>query len=65
MTKIAIASDHAGYHLKGVLIAHLKAEGYVLNDFGLQHFRTAITQTDKWKFGESQWFSEWSLFLTL
>jgi len=34
MTKIAIASDHAGYHLKMILIAHLKAEGHRLNDFG-------------------------------
>ncbi len=34
MTKIAIASDHAGYHLKGILIAHLKAKGHVVNDFG-------------------------------
>jgi ribose 5-phosphate isomerase B len=34
MTKIAIASDHAGYHLKEILIAHLKEAGYSINDFG-------------------------------
>lgn len=34
MIKIAIASDHAGYHLKGILIAHLKREGYSIADFG-------------------------------
>jgi ribose 5-phosphate isomerase B len=34
MKKIAIASDHAGYHLKAVLIAHLKEAGYCVNDFG-------------------------------
>ncbi|MBN1908051.1 MAG: ribose 5-phosphate isomerase B [Deltaproteobacteria bacterium] len=32
--KIAIASDHAGYHLKEVLIAHLTEAGYSVNDFG-------------------------------
>ncbi len=34
MAKIAIASDHAGYHLKKILIAHLKAAGHRINDFG-------------------------------
>jgi len=34
MKKIAIASDHAGYHLKAVLIAYLKEAGYSVNDFG-------------------------------
>lgn len=34
MSKIAIASDHAGYHLKEILIAHLKGAGYSVNDFG-------------------------------
>ena len=34
MTKIAIASDHAGYRLKEFLIAHLKAEGHMVNNFG-------------------------------
>ena len=34
MRKIAIASDHAGYHLKKVLIAHLEEAGYSINDFG-------------------------------
>jgi len=34
MKKIAIASDHAGYHLKAVLITHLKEAGYSVNDFG-------------------------------
>jgi ribose 5-phosphate isomerase B len=34
MTRIAIAADHAGYHLKERLKAHLQAEGYILEDFG-------------------------------
>jgi len=34
MTNIAIASDHAGYLLKGILIAHLKEDGHTVNDFG-------------------------------
>lgn len=34
MTKIAIASDHAGYRLKEILIAHLKKAGFSINDFG-------------------------------
>ena len=34
MTRIAIASDHAGFHLKSVLIAHLDSRGYAVNDFG-------------------------------
>ena len=34
MTRIAVASDHAGYHLKERLKAHLQAEGYILEDFG-------------------------------
>lgn len=34
MTRIAVASDHAGYHLKERLKAHLQAEGHILEDFG-------------------------------
>lgn len=34
MTSIAIASDHAGFRLKGKLIAHLRAAGYAVHDFG-------------------------------
>jgi ribose 5-phosphate isomerase B len=34
MTKIAIASDHAGYQLKEMLKAHLGREGYEIDDFG-------------------------------
>ena len=34
MTTIAIASDHAGYELKQVIVAHLRAKGYTVNDFG-------------------------------
>ena len=34
MTSIAIASDHAGYHLKETLRAYLQKEGYKVTDFG-------------------------------
>ena len=33
-TKIAIASDHAGFERKQNIIAHLKNKGYLFNDFG-------------------------------
>jgi ribose 5-phosphate isomerase B len=32
--KIAIGTDHAGFHLKQILVANLKAEGYEILDFG-------------------------------
>jgi ribose 5-phosphate isomerase B len=31
---VAIASDHAGFHYKQAIIAHLKAKGYPVTDFG-------------------------------
>ena len=31
---IAVASDHAGYELKKVIVAHLRSKGYTVNDFG-------------------------------
>jgi ribose 5-phosphate isomerase B len=34
MTRIAIASDHAGYHLKEKIKGHLQSRGYTVNDFG-------------------------------
>lgn len=34
MSKIAIASDHAGYDLKTVLIAYLRAKSHEVTDFG-------------------------------
>jgi ribose 5-phosphate isomerase B len=34
MKTIAIAADHAGYALKQVLAAHLRASGFTVNDFG-------------------------------
>lgn len=34
MTRIAIASDHAGYHLKEALKAELARDGYEVQDFG-------------------------------
>jgi len=32
--KIAIASDHAGYHYKNIIVEHLKALGHEVVDFG-------------------------------
>jgi len=34
MKKIAIGTDHAGYKLKEIIKAHLKAEGYIVADYG-------------------------------
>ncbi len=34
MTRIAIASDHAGYRLKEILKSHLEKKGYNIDDFG-------------------------------
>lgn len=31
---IAIGCDHAGFEMKEALAAHLKEEGYIVNDFG-------------------------------
>ncbi|WP_193215078.1 ribose 5-phosphate isomerase B [Luteolibacter marinus] len=32
--RIAIGSDHAGFNYKKAIIAHLRAAGHVVNDFG-------------------------------
>jgi len=34
MTRIAIASDHAGYDLKTAIITYLRAQGHRVTDFG-------------------------------
>lgn len=34
MEIIAVASDHAGYDLKNIIVEHLKANGYSIKDFG-------------------------------
>lgn len=34
MKKVAFASDHAGFELKGVLIGYMKDKGYEVEDFG-------------------------------
>jgi ribose 5-phosphate isomerase B len=36
MSRIAIASDHAGYHLKEVIKIHLKKKGHEVIDFGAE-----------------------------
>ncbi len=36
--KIYIASDHAGYELKGKLVPYLLSLGHQVNDLGPQHF---------------------------
>ncbi len=32
--KVLVASDHAGFELKNVLVAHLKEQGYMVEDMG-------------------------------
>ena len=32
--RIAVASDHAGYRLKGVVVEHLRSAGHEVNDLG-------------------------------
>ena len=34
MARLTIASDHAGYQLKQVLVAHLKGAGHEVDDIG-------------------------------
>lgn len=34
MSKILIGSDHGGFKLKGIIINHLKEDGYDIQDFG-------------------------------
>ncbi len=34
MVHIAIASDHAGFRLKGLVVTHLQAAGHVVQDLG-------------------------------
>ena len=38
MPKILIASDHAGFELKGKLVVFLKTLGYEVKDFGAFKF---------------------------
>ena len=33
-TRIAIANDHAGFHLKTAIVAHLESAGFVVDDLG-------------------------------
>jgi len=37
MSRIAMASDHAGFHLKDVLKFHLKKNGHAVTDFGTEN----------------------------
>lgn len=39
MIRIAIAADHAGYHLKETLKAYLQKKGYAIQDFGTESDR--------------------------
>lgn len=34
MSKIAIGSDHAGFDFKTAIVAHLRAKGHIVTDFG-------------------------------
>lgn len=36
MKTLAIGSDHAGFHYKAAIIKHLRAQGYVVTDFGIE-----------------------------
>ena len=45
MTKIGIASDHAGYEMKEFLVGYLSAMGYDVHDFGPGSPETSIMPT--------------------
>jgi len=47
MTRIAIASDHAGFHLEALLISHLMREGFAVNDFATESDVSAFRQEAK------------------
>jgi len=34
MTKILLASDHAGFDLKNIIVLHLIAQGFEIQDYG-------------------------------
>ena len=44
--KIGVAADHGGYALKAELVQELKAQGYVVQDFGPDHFDPADDYPD-------------------
>ena len=45
MTKIAMASDHAGFDLKQIIKPYLEEKGYEVLDFRPSHPTLATTQT--------------------
>ena len=45
MTKIGIASDHAGYEMKEFLVGYLSAMGYDVHDFGPAPPKASIMPT--------------------
>ena len=46
MTKIAIASDHAGYNLRQHIAGHLKKNGYDILEFGAENAETAASYVE-------------------
>jgi ribose 5-phosphate isomerase B len=47
--RIGIATDHGGFGLKEELVAHLRAAGHEVVDFGAH----ALDSNDDWLAGES------------
>lgn len=44
--KIFVASDHAGFELKSIIIAHLKIKGVDVSDLGTDNAKTSVDYSD-------------------